>query len=47
MIFNVGVFEESRRYLIKELKGPIGWFVGGRKDAGTQFVSGTRSKKTG
>jgi hypothetical protein len=39
MIFNVGVFDETRRYLIKELKAPIGWFVGGPKDAGTELVS--------
>jgi dienelactone hydrolase len=39
MIFNVGVFDESRRYLISELKAPIGWFVGGPKDGGYDFVS--------
>jgi hypothetical protein len=38
VVFNVGVFDETRRYLISELKAPIGWFVGGSHDAGFAFV---------
>jgi hypothetical protein len=41
VILNVGVFEDKRRHLIKELKAPVGWFLGGPKDAGTEFVSHT------
>jgi dienelactone hydrolase len=32
-LFNVGVFVESSRYLMSELKAPLGWFVGGPNDA--------------
>lgn len=39
MIFNVGVFDESRRYLMSELKAPIGWFMGGPNDGGYLLVS--------
>lgn len=39
MIFNVGVFDESRRYLMSELKAPVGWFMGGPHDGGYLLVS--------
>jgi hypothetical protein len=39
VVFNVGVFDDTRRYLISELKAPVGWFVGGPHDAGFAFVS--------
>jgi dienelactone hydrolase len=38
MIFNVGVFDESRRYLMSELKAPIAWFMGGPNDGGYLLV---------
>jgi len=38
MIFNVGVFDSSRRHLLKELKSPIGYFLGGPVDPGYQFA---------
>jgi dienelactone hydrolase len=39
MIFNVGVFDESRRYLISELKAPVGWFMGGPHEGGYLLAS--------
>jgi hypothetical protein len=40
MIFNVGVFDETRRQYVKELKAPIAWFFGGPKDARYLYASG-------
>jgi dienelactone hydrolase len=38
MIFNVGVFDESRRHFMSELQAPVGWFMGGPHDAGYLLV---------
>ncbi|KAF2675217.1 hypothetical protein BT63DRAFT_445201 [Microthyrium microscopicum] len=34
MLFNVGIFDDAKRYLIKEIKTPIGYFLGGVTDFG-------------
>jgi hypothetical protein len=39
MLFNIGIFDDAKRYLIKEIKAPIGYFLGGVTDFGAPGVS--------
>jgi dienelactone hydrolase len=34
MLFNMGIYQDSKRYLLKELKVPVAYFLGGQKDTG-------------
>jgi hypothetical protein len=34
MLFDIAIFTDDKRYLLKELKSPVAWFVGGSKDMG-------------
>lgn len=34
MLFNMGIYQDSKRYLLKELKVPVAYFLGGPKDTG-------------
>jgi len=39
VLFNIAIFQDDRRYLLKELKAPVAWFVGGPNDMGYPNVS--------
>jgi dienelactone hydrolase len=39
LLFNIAIFQDDRRYLLKELKSPVAWFIGGPKDMGYPNVS--------
>lgn len=39
MLFNIGIFQDDKRYLLKELKAPVAYFNGGPKDVGFENVS--------
>jgi dienelactone hydrolase len=34
MLFNMGIYQDSKRYLLQELKVPVAYFLGGPKDTG-------------
>jgi dienelactone hydrolase len=34
VLFNIGIFQDEKRYLLEEIKVPVAWFVGGEKDMG-------------
>ncbi|KAK3389554.1 hypothetical protein B0H63DRAFT_537547 [Podospora didyma] len=34
VMFNIGIFNDEKRYLLQEIKVPVAWFVGGPKDMG-------------
>lgn len=34
LLFDIAIFEDSKRYLLQELKARVAWFVGGSKDMG-------------
>lgn len=34
MMFNIGIFQDNRRYLLAEIKVPVAYFLGGSKDLG-------------
>lgn len=34
VLFNIGIFQDEKRYLLQEIKVPVAWFVGGPKDMG-------------
>jgi len=33
-LFDIAIFQDERRYLLKEINVPVAWFVGGPKDMG-------------
>lgn len=33
-LFNIGIFQDEKRYLLQEIKVPVAWFIGGPKDMG-------------
>jgi dienelactone hydrolase len=39
VMLNIGIFQDSKRYLLKELRAPVAWFIGGVKDMGYSNVS--------
>ena len=39
MLFNMGIYQDNKRYLLKELKAPVAYFLGGTKDTGFPNVS--------
>ena len=39
MLFNIAIFQDDRRYLLKELKVPMVYLIGGPKDMGYNTVS--------
>lgn len=39
MMFNIAIFQDNKRYLLKEIKQPVAWFVGGKTDMGFPNVS--------
>jgi hypothetical protein len=39
MLFNMGIYQDAKRYLLKELKAPVAYFLGGPKDTGFANVS--------
>jgi dienelactone hydrolase len=39
MLFNMGIYQDNKRYLLKELKAPVAYFLGGVKDTGFANVS--------
>jgi dienelactone hydrolase len=39
MLFNMGIYQDNKRYLLKELKAPVAYFLGGLKDTGYPNVS--------
>jgi hypothetical protein len=39
MLFNIAIFQDDRRYLLKEIKVPIVYLIGGPKDMGYNTVS--------
>ena len=34
VLFDIAIFQDERRYLLKEIDVPVAWFVGGAKDMG-------------
>ncbi len=34
VMFDIGIFQDEKRYLLQEIKVPVAWFVGGPKDMG-------------
>jgi dienelactone hydrolase len=34
LLFNMGIYQDAKRYLLKELKVPVAYFLGGPKDTG-------------
>ena len=38
MMFNIATFQDDKRYLLKELKAPVAWFVGNPSDMGHENV---------
>lgn len=34
VMFNIGIFQDEKRYLLQEIKVPVAWFIGGPKDMG-------------
>ncbi|KAK4207695.1 hypothetical protein QBC37DRAFT_405979 [Rhypophila decipiens] len=34
IMFNIGIFQDEKRYLLQEIKVPVAWFIGGPKDMG-------------
>jgi hypothetical protein len=43
MLFNIAIFQDEKRYLLKELKVPVAYFVGGPSDMGYYNVSSRRA----
>jgi hypothetical protein len=39
VLLNIAIFQDNKRYLLKELKAPVAWFIGGPKDMGFSNVS--------
>jgi len=39
VLFDIAIFQDERRYLLKEINVPVAWFVGGPKDMGYPNVS--------
>lgn len=39
MMFNIATFHDDKRFLLKELKAPVAWFVGNPTDMGHENVS--------
>jgi len=39
ILFNIAIFQDDRRYLLKEIKVPVAYFIGGSKDMGYTTVS--------
>jgi dienelactone hydrolase len=39
MLFNIAIFQDEKRYLLKEIKAPVAYFVGGPTDMGYINVS--------
>lgn len=39
MMFNIAIFQDDRRYLLKEIKVPVAYFIGGKSDMGYPTVS--------
>jgi hypothetical protein len=39
VMFNIAIFQDDRRYLLKEIKVPVAYFIGGSKDMGYTTVS--------
>jgi hypothetical protein len=39
VLLNIAIFQDNKRYLLKELKVPVAWFVGGPTDMGFSNVS--------
>lgn len=39
VLFNMGIYQDPKRYLLKELKVPVAYFLGGIKDTGYANVS--------
>ncbi len=39
LMFDIAIFQDDRRYLLQEIKVPVGWFLGGSKDMGCPNVS--------
>lgn len=39
VLLDIAIFQDDRRYLLKELEVPVSWFVGGPKDMGYPNVS--------
>jgi hypothetical protein len=38
MMFNIAIFHDDKRFLMKELKAPVAWFVGNPTDMGHENV---------
>jgi dienelactone hydrolase len=38
-LFNIGIFQDDKRYLLQEIKAPVGYFLGGKNDIGNDNVS--------
>lgn len=34
LLFNIGIFQDEKRYLLQEIKAPVAWLIGGPKDMG-------------
>jgi len=34
LMFNIGIFQDEKRYLLQEIKVPVAWLIGGPKDMG-------------
>lgn len=39
MMFNIAIFQDDRRYLLREIKVPVAYFIGGKGDMGFSSVS--------
>jgi hypothetical protein len=39
VMFNIAIFQDERRYLLKEINVPVAWFIGGKGDMGYAGVS--------
>lgn len=39
VMLDISIFQDNRRYLLKEINVPVAWFVGGPKDMGYPTVS--------
>jgi hypothetical protein len=39
LMFNIAIFQDERRYLLRDINVPVAWFVGGTKDMGYPNVS--------